>query len=91
MYGGKEAFVGQLTYFFDMAEYDPFNVLPNPYYWAGNEPDILSAYLFNFAGRADLTQKYARWYMHNKFTMQPDGIPGTQNQTQTSFPLTLFP
>jgi predicted alpha-1,2-mannosidase len=79
MFGGKEAFVGQLTYFFDMAEYDPFNVLPNPYYWAGNEPDILSAYLFNFAGRADLTQKYARWYMHNKFTMQPDGIPGNDD------------
>ena len=24
---------------------------------AGNEPDLLAVYLFNFAGRTDLTQK----------------------------------
>lgn len=57
LFGGRDIFVHELSYFFDMSEYYPFNVLPNPYYWAGNEPDILSAYLFNFAGRPDLTQK----------------------------------
>ena len=24
--------------------------LPNPYYWAGNEPDLLAAFQFNVAG-----------------------------------------
>lgn len=30
------------------------NVLPHR---AGNEPDLLAVYLFNYVGRADLTQK----------------------------------
>ena len=29
--------------------------LPNGYYWQGNQPDIHAAYLFNAAGRPDLT------------------------------------
>jgi hypothetical protein len=63
--------VDQLTEFFEFSKFDPLNVLPNPWYWAGNEvfilffqkltfkmkPDILSPYLFDFAGRPDLTQK----------------------------------
>jgi predicted alpha-1,2-mannosidase len=79
LFGGREAFVHELNYFFEMSEYYRLNVLPNPYYWAGNEPDILSAYLFNFAGRADLTQKYVKWLMHDKFTIEPDGLPGNDD------------
>ena len=25
-------------------------ILPNPYYWAGNEPSLLNAFEFNVAG-----------------------------------------
>jgi len=72
---GKDYFAQQLEELMYNSEWDPSNYLPNPYYWAGNEPDILSVYEFNYAGRADLTQKYCRWQMDNEFTIYPNGLP----------------
>lgn len=37
LFGGPEKFVEQLSEFVGRAEYDPFNALPNPYFWVGNE------------------------------------------------------
>jgi len=76
LFGSNESFVSELDYFMYNSRYDPFNLLPNPYYWAGNEPDILAPWMFNFANRPDLTQKYVRWVMDNKYTVKPDGLPG---------------
>lgn len=74
---GNDSFIEELTAFFENSKLDPFNVLPNPYYWAGNEEDLLSVYLFDFAKRPDLTQKYVRWLLDNKYTALPeDGLPG---------------
>ena len=48
--GGKAAFVLTLNeYFVHTAEFKG-TALPNPYYWAGNEPSILGAWLFSWAG-----------------------------------------
>jgi len=70
----------------------PSNALPNPYYWAGNEPDILHPWLFVFGGRPDLTQKWTRWVAQHKchgvgcpcsalhrYNTKPDGIPGNDD------------
>jgi len=59
LFGSAQAMVVQLTEFFEYSKLDPYNILPNPYWWAGNEPDLFAPYFFDFAGRADLTQKYA--------------------------------
>lgn len=37
LFGGPKKFVEQLEEFVYRAEYDPFNALPNPYFWVGNE------------------------------------------------------
>jgi putative alpha-1,2-mannosidase len=37
LFGSEEYFCEQLKIFFDKSQDDPFNVLPNPYYYAGNE------------------------------------------------------
>jgi len=79
LFGSPEYFAEQLDYFFSNSADDPLNVLPDPYYWAGNEPDILAVYLFDFAGRPDLTQKYVRWLMDNKYTIESDGLPGNDD------------
>jgi len=76
---GKDYFVQQLEEFMYDAEWDPSNFFPNPYYWAGNEPSLLSGYEFNFAGRADLTQKYVRWLLDNQYTIFPSGLPGNDD------------
>jgi len=79
LFGSNTNFVDELEYFMYRSQFDPFNVLPNPYYWAGNEPDILAPWMFNFANRPDLTQKYVRWNLDNRFTTEPDGIPGNDD------------
>jgi predicted alpha-1,2-mannosidase len=79
LFGTPNNFINQLTEFFDLSTYDPFNFAPNPYYWAGNEPDIFSGWLFAFAGRPDLTQKYIRMIMKTRYSVAPDGLPGNDD------------
>jgi predicted alpha-1,2-mannosidase len=52
-----EYFVTELNDFFAMSDPAMGRWNPGPYYWHSNEPDIHAAYLFNEAGRPDLTQK----------------------------------
>eukprot|EP00026_Physarum_polycephalum_P007181 Phypoly_transcript_07238.p1 GENE.Phypoly_transcript_07238~~Phypoly_transcript_07238.p1 ORF type:complete len:536 (+),score=94.37 Phypoly_transcript_07238:231-1610(+) len=79
LFTSENYFVSQLQEFFERSKLDPSNVLPNPYYWAGNEPDIFAPYMFLFANRPDLTQEYVRWNMDNKYTTAPDGLPGNDD------------
>jgi len=79
LFNDTQHFVSQLDEFFSRSEYFESNFMPNPYYWAGNEPDIFAAYLFAYAGRADLTQRYVRWNMDNKYTTGPGGLPGNDD------------
>eukprot|EP01130_Rhizamoeba_saxonica_P016699 TRINITY_DN776_c0_g2_i2.p1 TRINITY_DN776_c0_g2~~TRINITY_DN776_c0_g2_i2.p1 ORF type:complete len:695 (+),score=149.93 TRINITY_DN776_c0_g2_i2:261-2345(+) len=79
LFGSKQEFVKELETFCYRGEWYPFNILPNPYYWAGNEEDLLACWMFNFADRADLTQRYIRWLLDNKYTVNPDGIPGNDD------------
>ena len=52
---------------------------PRPYYWHGNEPDIHAAYLFNEAGRPDLTQKWVRWILDHKYDTTYKGLDGNDD------------
>jgi len=79
LFGDNKTFTTELEYFMANSEWDKFNVLPNPYYWAGNEPGLLSPWLFNYGGRYDLTQKYVRWVLDNKYTIYADGLPGNDD------------
>ena len=54
-------------------------VVPNAYYWHGNQPDIASVYLFNAAGRPDLTQKWVRWILDHKYGDQENGLDGNDD------------
>ena len=93
--GGADNFVDQANFFFEASTLDPSNILPNPYvslmrlwysltisgryYWAGNEPDIQAPYIFNYAGRPDLTQKWVRILMDTRYSNRPDGLPGNDD------------
>jgi putative alpha-1,2-mannosidase len=52
---------------------------PNAYYWHGNQPDIYAAYLFNAAGRPDLTQKWVRWILDVKYGNGENGLDGNDD------------
>lgn len=55
------------------------NLLPNPYYWAGNEPDVLAPWEFAWAGRSDLVQQWTRWVAANKYNTDASGVPGNSD------------
>ena len=79
LFKSREYFVEELNSFF--ARSDPAMAAwnPGPYYWHGNEPDIHAAYLFNAAGRPDLTQKWVRWILDHKYGNRYDGIDGNDD------------
>ena len=73
------AFAERLDDFFRGTLRDNSTLLPNPYYWAGNEPDILVPIQFAFANRTDLFGYWTRWVAENKYTSAPDGMPGNDD------------
>jgi predicted alpha-1,2-mannosidase len=86
--GGRAAAVDRLTEFFEKAkaEHEAQNPddllgsnLPGTYYWAGNEPDIQTPYMFAQLGRPDLTQQWARWALTTFFSASPAGLPGNDD------------
>lgn len=84
LFGSNEEFVNKLNEFFENSslvipsDYTE-NFVPDFYYWHGNEPDIHSAYLFNFAGRPDLTQYWVRKIMTEKYSNDPAGLAGNDD------------
>jgi predicted alpha-1,2-mannosidase len=77
--GGKEEFTARLEDFFEQSVTRPDTILWDTFYWHGNEPDIHAAYLFLFAGRPDLTQKWVRWAMDQKYKNAPNGLDGNDD------------
>ena len=68
--------MNELNDFFALSDPKRGTFSPGSYYWHGNEPDLHSAYLFNTAGRPDLTQKWVRWILENKYGAGYEGIDG---------------
>lgn len=76
LFKSREYFVNELNNFFERSDPKRGTWSPGSYYWHGNEPDIHAAYLFNSAGRPDLTQKWVRWILDHKYGDRYDGIDG---------------
>ena len=79
LFGSNETFVKELETFFVEGRGWPSTVLPNPYYWPGNEHDLFSVWQFHYANRSDLTQEHSRWLLKNAFTSKDDGLPGNDD------------
>jgi predicted alpha-1,2-mannosidase len=76
LFKSRDYFVEELDNFFSKSNPKRGALMPGSYYWHGNEPDLHAAYLFNSAGRPDLTQKWVRWILDNKYGAEYDGIDG---------------
>lgn len=79
LFESREYFVDELNDFFALADPTMGAWNPGSYYWHGNEPDMHSAYLFNEAERPDLTQKWVRWIMDNKYGDGYAGLDGNDD------------
>ena len=71
--GGREPFVSKLDSMFTEGRY-----------WHGNEPCHQVAYLFDYAGRPDLTQKWVRHILRTEYNDSPGGLSGNDDAGQMS-------
>ncbi len=79
LFPSAEAFVSELDDFFRQSDRSLGDWTPGSHYWHGNQPDLHAAYLFNDAGRPDLTQKWVRWILENKYGTGYAGLDGNDD------------
>lgn len=79
LFGSKEYFVSELEDFMEDASSQRAAFDPGDGYWIGNQHDIHTAYLFNNADRPDLTQKWVRWTLENRYSTDIDGLDGNDD------------
>lgn len=72
-------FVSELTTYFEKSNRRKGWWNPHSYYWHGNEPYIHDAYLFNAAGRPDLTQYWVRRIRDEKYGDDYVGLDGNDD------------
>lgn len=78
--GGAETFVQRLEKFFQPGAYPAGNkAYGNTLFNPGNEPAFNTPYLFNFAGRQDLSVKYSRHAALAYYSASTGGIPGNSD------------
>lgn len=78
LFGSPENFVRELNLFFEKSP-RAISVNPNAFYWHGNQPDLYAPWLFNHAGRPDLTRKWVRWILDTKYTDRENGLDGNDD------------
>lgn len=79
LFSNPATFVDSLYEFFNESYQWPLNnTLPNPYFWAGNEPDIQTPMLFNWAGNefAYLTSEVFPQLLDYYYIPYASGVPG---------------
>ncbi len=79
LFGSKEYFVSELEDFMKDASLTRAAIDPGSGYWIGNQHNVHTPYLFNNAGRADLTQKWVRWTLKNRYSTDINGLDGNDD------------
>ncbi len=79
LFGGEEYFVSELEDFMEDASLTRAAIDPGHGFWVGNQHDIHTPYLFSNAGRSDLTQKWVRWTLAERFSSDINGLDGNDD------------
>ncbi len=79
LFGSEEYFVSELEDFMKDASLSRAALDPGAGFWIGNQHDIHTPYLFANAGRRDLTQKWVRWTLKNRFSTDINGLDGNDD------------
>eukprot|EP00007_Cunea_sp_BSH-02190019_P003473 CAMPEP_0174229876 /NCGR_PEP_ID=MMETSP0417-20130205/759_1 /TAXON_ID=242541 /ORGANISM="Mayorella sp, Strain BSH-02190019" /LENGTH=754 /DNA_ID=CAMNT_0015307475 /DNA_START=194 /DNA_END=2455 /DNA_ORIENTATION=+ len=78
--GGEPKFTSDLDTFFEKSTTVHLeNLLPNPWFWAGNEPDIQTPYLYQYGNHTDKTTKWVRHIQQEYYTLLASGLPGNDD------------
>lgn len=79
LFPSKEQFVAELEDYFRQSNATAGEWNPGSHYWHGNEPYFHAVYLFNAAGRPDLTQKWVRHLLETKYSDDYVGLDGNDD------------
>ena len=79
LFESREYFVKELDRFMKDASLRRAGIDPGSGFWIGNQHDIHTPYLFADAGRKDLTQKWVRWTLDNRFSSDINGLDGNDD------------
>lgn len=79
LFGSEEYFVSELEDFMEDAAPTRAFIDPGAGFWVGNQHDIHTPYLFSDAGRRDLTQKWVRWTLAERFSTDTNGLDGNDD------------
>lgn len=79
LWPNKEYFVHELRAYLDGTRKRVGWWNPGGNYWHGNEPFIHAPYLFNAAGRPDLTQRYVHLLLNTKYADTYYGLDGNDD------------
>ena len=79
LFGSEEYFASELEDFMEDASLNRAAIDPGHGFWIGNQHDIHTPYLFSNAGRSDLTQKWVRWTLAERFSTDINGLDGNDD------------
>ena len=78
--GDREAYLERTrTYWRDQVFLEEDDVLPDDYYWHGNEPVMHYAFMGSLAGDVDITAEASRWVLANRYAHDPAGLDGNDD------------
>jgi len=77
--GGPAKFAKELEAFMKAAGNSRAGLNPGDGWWVGNQHNYHAPYMFNEAGRPDLTQKWVRWTLADRFADEPGGLDGNED------------
>lgn len=77
--GDANAWLARMRQFWEDTDTHDEELLPDPYYWHGNEPDLHYAFLPALAGDLTLSSEASRYVMETRYTTLPSGIDGNDD------------
>ncbi|WP_171651266.1 GH92 family glycosyl hydrolase [Paenibacillus foliorum] len=76
--GGEEAFSSRLDHHLSVFKKDGWPI-DSPYWWSGNEPGMVTPFLYNWAGKPWKTQEKLHDILSTQWSARKDGIPGNDD------------
>lgn len=77
--GGRAAALSRLGQFFRDSEAEPVGIMPQQYYWQGNEPDIHAPFVFSALDDHAGSARWSRWVLRSRYDATPAGLPGNDD------------